>query len=169
MKTRDSQYQSDARSRIASLYYQLGQGEWEKKNYKKAIAFFDNLEEFPDFPLRHATLFLKAEGEYHILQSLPETQHERARLEAIVQLFLNYLEAEDNRYQDDAKARIASLYYQLGQGEWEKQNYKEAIAFFDNLEEFPDFPLRRPALFLKAEGNIKSCKASPSRSTNNRA
>ena len=155
LKTQDSQYQSDAKKRIASLFYQLGQGEWEKKNYKEAIVFFDNLEEFPDFPLRPATLFLKAEGEYQILQSLPETQHEQARVEAIVQLFLNYLETQDSRYQDDAKARIASLYYQLGQGEWEKKNYKEAIVFFDELQQFPKFTLRHPALFLKAEGEYQ--------------
>ena len=161
LKTQDSQYQSDAKKRIASLFYQLGQGEWEKKNYKEAIVFFDNLEEFPDFPLRPATLFLKAEGEYQILQSLPETQHEQARIEAIVQLFLNYLETQDSRYQDDAKARIASLYYQLGQGEWEKKNYKEAIVFFDELQHFPKFTLRHPALFLKAEGEYQILQSQP--------
>ena len=161
LETQDGQYQDDANSRIASLYYQIGQQEWEKQNYKEAIAFFDKLEQFPQFPLRHPTLFLKAEGEYQILRNLPKSQHERTRLEAIAQLYQNYLETEDIQYQDDAKARIASLYYQLGQNEWEQQNYKEAIAFFDELEQFPQFPLRHPALFLKAEGEYQILLSQP--------
>ena len=161
LETEDGQYQSDARARIASLYYQLGQSEWEKKNYKEAIAFFNELEQFPKFPLRNSTLFLKAEGEYQILQSLSQSQQERARLEAIVQLFLNYLETEDSQYHSDARARIASLYYQLGQSEWEEKNFQEAIAFFDELEQFPNFPLRLPTLFLKAEGEYQILQSLP--------
>ena len=161
LETQDGQYQDDANSRIASLYYQIGQQEWEKQNYKEAIAFFDKLEQFPQFPLRHPTLFLKAEGEYQILRKLPKSQQERTRLEAIAQLYQNYLETEDFQYQDDAKARIASLYYQLGQNEWEQQNYKEAIAFFDELEQFPQFPLRHPTLFLKAEGEYQILLSQP--------
>ena len=161
LETQDGQYQDDANSRIASLYYQIGQQEWEKQNYKEAIAFFDKLEQFPQFPLRHPTLFLKAEGEYQILRNLPKSQHERTRLEAIAQLYQNYLETEDIQYQDDAKARIAFLYYQLGQNEWEQQNYKEAIAFFDELEQFPQFPLRHPTLFLKAEGEYQILLSQP--------
>ena len=161
LKTEDNRYQDDSRARIASLYYQLGQNEWEQENYKEAIAFFDELEQFPQFPLRHPALFLKAEGEYQILLNQPESQHERTRLEAIVRLYQNYLETQDRQYRNDARARIASLYYQLGQQEWEKQNYKEAIAFFDELEQFPQFPLRHPTLFLKAEGEYQILLSQP--------
>ena len=161
LKTEDSQYRSDARSRIALLYYQLGQQEWEKQNYQEAIAFFEKLEQFPQFPLRHLTLFLKAEGEYQILLSQPNSSHDRGRIENIIQLYQNYLETKDNQYLDESQARIASLYYQLGQNEWEQKNYKEAIAFFDELEKFPNFPLRHPALFLKAEGEYLLLMNSP--------
>ena len=130
MKTKDNQYQGQAKTRIAELYYQLGQQQWEKKNYKKAIAYFDELEQFPRFSLRHTALFLRAEGEYQVLQILPESQHERVHMENIVQLFQNYLKTDDSQYRSDARARIASLYYQLGQGEWKKKNYDEAIVFF---------------------------------------
>ena len=87
METEDSQYNEEAKARIASLYYQLGQGEWEKQNYQEAITFFEKLEQFPEFPLRFHTIFLKAEGEYQILQSLPESEHKRTHLETIVQLY----------------------------------------------------------------------------------
>ena len=75
-----------------------------------------------------------------------------AHLEAIVKLYQNYLKTGDSQYQGDAKARIASLYYQLGQQQWEKHNYQEAVALFEKLENFPQFPLRHSTLFLKAEG-----------------
>ena len=161
LKTDDSEYQENAEARIASLYYQIGQQEWEKQNYQEAVAFFDKLEKFPQFPLIHATHFLKAEGKYQILLRQPESEHKRPHLENVVALFQNYLETKDSQYQDDAKARIASLYYQIGQQEWEKQNYQEAVAFFDKLEKFPQFPLRHPSLFLKAEGEYQILLSRP--------
>ena len=137
------------------FFIRLGQSEWEKKNYREAVAFFDELRQFPQFPLLNPTLFLKAEGEYQILQNQQNPQNEQARLKVVMQLFQNYLATKDTQYQNDAEARIASLYYQLGQQEWEKQNYQEAIAYFDNLELFPQFPLRHSTLFLKAEGEYQ--------------
>ena len=74
----------------------------------------------------------------------------------IVGLYQNYLDAEDSQYEADANSRIASLYYQLGQSEWEKQNFQEAITFFEKLEQFPEFSLRDPTLFLIAEGEYQN-------------
>ena len=161
LETQDSQYRDDARARIASLFYQLGQIEWEKQNYKKSIAFFDELEQFPEFPLRPASLFLKAEGEYQIFLNLPDTEDKRARLEVVLLLYQDYLKTKHIHYRDVARKKVATLYYQLGQNEWEKKNYKEAIAFFNELEQFPEFPLRTPILFLKAEGEYQMLLSQP--------
>ena len=156
LETQDGEYDNDAKARIALLYYQLGQQEWKKQNYQEAITFFDELKQFPQFSLHNPALFLKAEGEYQLMQREPESQRNRDHLVAILQRFQHYLKTEDFQYQTEAQSRIASLYYQLGQNEWDKRNYREAIAFFDELDQFPQFPLRPAHTFSESRRGVSN-------------
>ena len=113
LETQDEQYRSDARSRIASLYYQLGQQEWEKQTTKKPLFFLTNWNSFHNFHCATQPCFSKLKEEYQLLQQRPQQyRHKRVSLEGIIQLYQDYLETEDSEYEEDAKVRIASIFYQ---------------------------------------------------------
>lgn len=183
---------SQDKTHIARAYYQLGQNEWRKKNYQKALSFFNKLNSFPEFPLRNSTLFLKAEAHYQIFRNNPPQKNKKEAVEKIVQsyqgyldtqdpqyqsltyyrlgeiheeikqdfnsaiaFYQNYLKTKEDQYRNSSQTRIAAMYYQLGQQEWKKQNYPQALNFFNKLDPFPTFPLRNPTLFLKAEAHYQ--------------
>ncbi|MBF0287763.1 MAG: outer membrane protein assembly factor BamD [SAR324 cluster bacterium] len=49
------------------------------------------------------------------------------------------------------KNRLATTYYQLGQSEWMKKNYAEALRYFEQATTYKSSPLSKPALFSTAE------------------
>ena len=140
LKTGDQEYKKDAHSYIAAMYYRLGQNEWEAKNYQKAISFFEKLNQYPDSQYFNSAIFSKAEVHYLNFQKEPPEKDQKIHIGKIIDLYQAYLKTGDQKYQKTAHTRIAEIYYQLGQNEWEAKNYQEAITFFEKLISYPGSP-----------------------------
>ncbi|MBF0279179.1 MAG: tetratricopeptide repeat protein [SAR324 cluster bacterium] len=155
------QYKTIVYSRIADLYYQLGKFEWNNKNYRDAISFFENLTAFPDFPFFDLTIFFKAEGAYQLFLENPSIKNQKANIEQIIDLYQSYLKTGHQQYNKTANLHIADLSYRMGQNEWESKNYQKALFYFEKLNQFPDTPYFHPALFSKAEMKYQIFQQAP--------
>lgn len=108
---------------LARAYYQLGQNEWEQKNYSQALFFFKKLDQFPDFPLQNPALFLKAEARYQLFLENPPHRNTTKEIETLISHYQDYLESQDKQYLPNAYDRLGTLYNTLGQS-------KEAVAYY---------------------------------------
>ena len=108
---------------LARAYYQIGQNEWETNNYQSALFFFNKLDAFPEFPLRHPTLFLKAEARYQLFLENPPQENSTSEIETLISGYQDYLETQHKQYLPNAYNRLGELYERQGQS-------KEAMAYY---------------------------------------